>query len=254
MPLTDQVAIVTGASRGIGRAISLALAGQGANVVVAARTEPVPGTVEETAAMVEDLGRKALPLEMNVTDEADVKRVVDKALETFGRIDILVNNAGSNWMRPIVDFESKRWELVLKVNAYGPFLCSKYVLPHMIEKGKGHILSISSIAAVRYNRGGSAYSASKAALDALTLSLAKEAHQDGICVNALRVEGSINTPGTTMLLRSGRSAESMWPPEVVAEAASYVCQHPFPFTGQIITIGELRRHVPKIDEILSSFD
>ncbi len=253
MSLTDQVAIVTGASRGIGRAISLALANAGAHIVVAARTEPIPGTVEETATMVRELGREALPLEMDVASETDVKHTIDETLKKFGRIDIMVNNAGTNWSRNVADFESKRWELVMKVNVLGPFLCSRHVLPHMIERGSGHILNISSISAVRPRPGSSAYSASKAALDALTIASSMETHEHGVQVNALRVEGTIETPGTTMLLQL-KPTEPMWPAEIVGEAASYVCSQPFPYTGNICALAELRSSVPRIDEILSGLE
>ena len=251
MSLEQQVAIVTGASRGIGRAIALALAERGADIVVAARREPVPGTIEETAAMVEDRGRRALAVDMNVAKEEDVQRTVAEALQAFGRIDMLVNNAGTNWSRPIRDFEPQRWELVLKVNAFGPFLCSRAVIPHMAERGSGHILNVSSIAAVKAGPGGSAYSASKAALEALTHSLAAELHSDGVCVNAIRLEGVVETPGTTMLLSSTGHREGMWPPEIMGEAAAYICSQRFPFTGQVRTIASLRRYVPRIDELLA---
>ncbi len=252
--LRDQVAIVTGASRGIGRAIALALAARGAHIVVAARTEPVPGTIEETAAMVRQLGVKALPIETNVTDEEDVRRTVEAALRDFGRIDILVNNAGTNWRRNIREFEPKRWELVLKVNAYGPFLCAREVIPHMVQRGSGHILNISSIAAVRADPGSSAYSASKAALEALTIGLSNELFKDRICANAIRLEGAVATPGTTMLLRTGTPVETMWPPEVMGEAAVFMCSQPFPFTGQVRTIASLRPYVPRIDALLTEFE
>ena len=250
MPLSGQVAIVTGASRGIGRAIAIALAERGANVAVAARTEPVPGTIEETAALVEKAGGRALPIEMNVASEADVQRTVEETMARFGRIDILVNNAGTNWSRPVHEFEAARWELILKVNTLGPFLCAKYVIPHMMKQGSGHIINVSSIAAVRVHEGSSAYSSSKAALEALTMALANELHQHRVCCNAIRLEGVVETPGTTMLLQSTRAASDMWPPEIMGEAAAYLCQQPFPFTGQIRTIASLRKFVPRIDEIL----
>ncbi len=250
MNLKDRVAIVTGA----GRAIAVALAARGADIVVAARTEPVPGTIEETAAMVRELGRRALPVEMSVASEEDVRRTVAAALAEFGRIDILVNNAGTNWNRTVQEFEPRRWELILKVNAYGPFLCSREVIPHMIERGGGHILNVSSIAAVRVNPGSSAYSASKAALEALTTGLSNELYRHRVCVNAIRLEGSVATPGTTLLLKTGTPIERMWPPEVMGEAAAYCCSRDFPFTGQIRTVASLRPFVPRIDELLRVFE
>jgi len=134
MTLTDQVAIVTGASRGLGRAIALALARGGAHVVVAARTEPMPGTIEETAAMVEELGRRALPIEMNVTDEAQVQGMVARTLETFGRIDILVNNAGVMQTKPLLDLTEEDWDRIVDVNQRGLFLCLQAVAAQMVAQ------------------------------------------------------------------------------------------------------------------------
>ena len=246
-----RVAIVTGSSRGIGRAIAIELAEQGADIVVAARREPVPGTIEETAELVEQRGRRALPVDLDVTDEAAVTAMTDETLRRFGRIDMLINNAGTNWSTPVADFPRSRWELVLRVNTLGPLVCSKAVLPHMTERGSGHIVNISSIAAVRMRAETSAYTASKAALEGLTGVLAREVQPEGLCVNALRVEGNIETPGTTMLLKL-KPDRAMWPPEIVAEAVSYICRQPFPFTGQVRTIASLRRFSPRLDEMLRS--
>jgi citronellol/citronellal dehydrogenase len=252
MSLQGKTAFVTGASRGIGRAICLSLAESGANIVAAARTEPVPGTVKETAAMVEALGRRALPIELNVTDEDAVEHAIAQTIETFGGLDLLVNNAGTNMLGAVQEIDSKRWELVMKVNALGPFLCAKYAIPALPRDGTAHILNISSIRAVQPRVDSSAYCASKAALEALTMVLARELHDEAICVNAIRLEGTVATPGTTELLSLPLAPERMWPAEIMGEAAAYVCRRRFPFTGQVRTIKSLRRHVPRINEILSN--
>ncbi len=252
MDFEGKTAFVTGASRGIGRAICLSLAERGANVVVAARVEPVPGTIEETVAMVEALGCRALPIELDVTDEGAVKAAITRSIEAFGGLDILVNNAGTNMPSPVRDIESKRWELVMKVNAVAPFLCSKYAIPALPRDGTAHILNISSIRAVQPKAGSSAYCASKAALEALTTVLAHELHDDCICVNAIRLEGTVATPGTTQLMQTTVPLERLWPVEIMGEAAAYMCSRRFPFTGQVRTIKSLRRNVPRIDEILAN--
>jgi NAD(P)-dependent dehydrogenase (short-subunit alcohol dehydrogenase family) len=252
MGLEGKTAFVTGASRGIGRAICMSLAERGANIVAVARVEPVPGTVEETAALVETLGCRALPIELDVTDEDAVKAAIARSVEAFGGIDILVNNAGTNMPSPVRDIEAKRWELVMKVNALAPFLCSKYAIPVLPRDGTAHILNISSVRAVQPKAGSSAYCASKAALEALTTVLAQELHSDCICVNAIRLEGTVATPGTMQLMHTTVPSERLWPVEIMGEAAAYICSRRFPFSGQVRTIKSLRRNVARIDEILAT--
>ena len=186
-----------------------------------------------------------------MTDEEAVKRAIAQTVEAFGGLDLLVNNAGTNMLGPVKDIESRQWELVLKVNALGPFLCAKHAIPALPRDGTAHILNISSVRAVQPRAGSSAYCASKAALEALTTVLARELHDEAICVNAIRLEGTVATPGTTQLMNLPLAPEHMWPVEIMGEAAAYVCSRRFPFTGQVRTIKSLRRHVPRIDEILS---
>jgi len=144
MRLSGNVAVVTGSSRGIGKAIAVGLAREGADIVVASRTEieneRLPGTIYKTADEVRALGRRALPVRCDVTSEQSINDMVVKALAEFGRIDILVNNAGVAYPYPLVETPLKRWELMLKVNLTGAFLCIKAVLPKMIEQNSGSII------------------------------------------------------------------------------------------------------------------
>jgi NAD(P)-dependent dehydrogenase (short-subunit alcohol dehydrogenase family) len=204
--------------------------------------------------MVQSLGRRALPAEFDVGRAESVQETVRRGLEEFGRIDILVNNAGTNWARPFLEISPSRWELVLRVNTTGPFLCSQAVLPAMLERGRGHILNISSIAAVPADGpdGSIAYSVSKAALDRLTLGLAGELRGRGIGVNGLRVEGAVHTDGRRLVPFTTDDVAGWWPPEVIGYAARYVAlQDPTTFTGQIIPIGDLRPLVAEIDQVLA---
>ena len=221
--LTGKVAIVTGTSRGIGKAIAVGLAGAGARVVLAARSEVrkeggLEGTIHETASAVESLGREALAVRCDVTDESSVKAMVDAALSRFGRVDILVNNAGVAFFHPIAETPLKRWETVLKVNVTGAFLCARAVLPHMMERKSGSIINISSLAADERDLGtvptGVAYAVAKAALDRFTYGLAAEAGKFNIAVNALKPKDPVDTEGmrfwTTEDARKGWvSAEKM---------------------------------------------
>src|SRR3990170_2403766 len=148
-PLSGQVAVVTGASRGIGRAIAVEFARAGADVVVTARTSEavpskLPGTVEETARQVEALGRRALAISADVTNEEQVQAMASRTLEEFGQVDILVNNAGISFPAPFHQTPLKRWDLVMNVNLRGPVMCTQAFLPSMMERRSGSIINVSS--------------------------------------------------------------------------------------------------------------
>ena len=202
MKLEGKVAIVTGASRGIGKAIALALAREGAEVVVAARTEeetgPLPGTIHKTADEIRALGRRALAIKTDVTKEEQVAEMVRRALEEFGHIDILVNNAGITIPGTVIDIPIKRWDLIIAVNLRGTFLCTKAVLPIMVEKRSGSIINLSSILASREIVGSVAYGVTKAAIERFTYGLAEEVKEYNIAVNAL-CPGYTDTEGLRFL-------------------------------------------------------
>jgi NAD(P)-dependent dehydrogenase (short-subunit alcohol dehydrogenase family) len=202
--LQGKVAIVTGASRGIGKAIALGFAREGAKVVVAARSESapserLPGSIHETAAEIEALGGTALAVPCDVTREESIAALVETTLATFGRIDILINNAAVDFPSPARDMPLRRWEIVLKVNITGPFLCAKAVLPAMIAQGGGSIVNITSNAGAERGSGtvgySSVYAVSKAALDRLTWALAAEEGVHNIAVNAVKPWGVVSTEG-----------------------------------------------------------
>ncbi len=205
--LEGRVAIITGAGRrgGIGEAIARRLAREGCHVVLADLCKPPeetlhPGTgqweeLQAIAREVEALGVRALPVRVDVTDADAVQAMVAATEEAFGRLDILVNNAGAVFApAPVVQMDERAWRKTLEVNATGTFLCSKYALPLMIRGGRGgRVVNISSVAAERPRPYLSAYAASKAAVIALTQSLAQEVAPYGITVNAV-LPGDIDTP------------------------------------------------------------
>jgi len=214
MRLKGKVAIITGASRGLGRDFALDFAREGADVVVAARTETegkLPGTIYKTADEIRAIGGRALPIRCDVTSEESVSEMVQKALKEFGRIDILVNNAAVAWWPPITETPLKRFEIVLRVNLIGVFLCVKAVLPPMIKQRSGSIINISSYAANKRVRGfsGISYGVSKAALERFTWGLAAELGQYNIAVNAIKPLKVIGTEG--ILAQAGPNAnKSDW--------------------------------------------
>lgn len=205
-PLKDRVAVITGAGRkgGIGEAIAKHLARAGSRVVLGDICEaptdlPNAGsgqweTLVEIARDIDASGSQALPLRVDVSDADSVREMFDHAQKTFGRLDILVNNAGvAVGPAPVVQMEEEAWRRTLEINATGTFLCCKIGLPLMIQSGKGgRIVNISSLAAKRPKPFVSAYAASKAAVMALSRSLAQEVAQFGITVNAV-LPGDVDT-------------------------------------------------------------
>ncbi len=192
-PLSGKVAVVTGASSGIGRAIAIEFARAGADVVVSARSSEkapskLPGTIEDTAREVEAAGRRAIAVPTDVTDEAQVQAMAQRTLDELGRIDILVNNAGISFPAPFSKTPLKSWDLVMNVNLRGPVMCTQAFLPRMLEQGSGRIINISSYLAEVLMPGMMSYSVSKIALEKLTQALAAELQPKNIAVNALRIE------------------------------------------------------------------
>lgn len=190
--LHGEVAIVTGAGRGFGRVFAIALAKAGADIVLVSRTV---AELDITANEVRQIGRDALPVVADVTDEEQVQNVVDSVLNRCGKIDILVNNAGTGRTHlPIQDTRLDQWEFVMKTNVTSMFLCSRAVGREMIKRRKGRIVNVASMSGYIINRGvhGGAYDCSKAAVVALTKVLASEWAQYGINVNAI-APGYFNT-------------------------------------------------------------
>jgi citronellol/citronellal dehydrogenase len=187
--LTGKVAVITGASRGIGRALALGLAGDGCAIVIAAKsvtsTEKLPGSIYTVAQEVEALGAESLPVPVDLRDAEQIDALAKQALERFGQIDILINNAGALWWQPLLDTPAKRFDLVLGVNARAAFLCSRAVLPSMIERRGGHIINMSPPLDLSLVPGRIAYSISKLGMTLLTHGLAEEVRGHNIAVNSL---------------------------------------------------------------------
>jgi 3-oxoacyl-[acyl-carrier protein] reductase len=181
--LTDRVALVTGGARGLGRAIAVRLATQGADVVFLDLADP--STAAETTAAVEALGRRALFVPGSVTDPDACRAVVDATIETFGRIDILVNNAGITRDTLIMRMTDDAWGRVLEVNLFGAFYMTRAVLRPMLRARRGRIVNVSSVSGQAGQEGQANYSSSKAGLIGLTKATAREVASRGITCNAV---------------------------------------------------------------------
>lgn len=192
MNLENKVAIVTGASRGIGKAIALKLAKDGADVVVTATTLE---TAQKTAKEIEAIGRKALPLAVNVADFSNAESLVASAFETFSKVDILVNNAGITKDNLLIRMTQEQWDDVLSVNLKGAFNCIRAIARKLMKQRSGKIINITSVVGIMGNAGQANYSASKAGVIGLTKSVARELASRNIQVNAV-APGFIDTDMT----------------------------------------------------------
>ena len=180
--LTGKVAIVTGGGKGIGRAIALGLAGAGAAVTVAARTQ---GEIDAVAAEIRGMGGKALAVVTDLTVNEQLENLVRATREAFGRIDILVNNAARSFLRSLLDLREDGWDKVFDTNVKAAWLLSRLVARHMIEQKGGNIINITTVGAEKAELGMAAYGCSKAALKMLTRCMAREWAGLGIRVNAV---------------------------------------------------------------------
>lgn len=219
--LDGKVVVITGASKGIGRAIAFAFAAVGAKVVLAARTRE---TLEQVTTELRESGAEALAVPTDVTNVDAVKQLIQRTLDAYQRVDILINNAGIGHFGPVVDFDPDAWDAVLNSNLKAVYLCAKYALPSMLEQGSGQIINVLSIAAKVAFQASSAYCAAKAGALALTKVLASEVRQQNIRVTAV-LPGSVHTPFWDGVPEHP-DFEQMLTPEHVAGTVVSVCQQP----------------------------
>ena len=243
--LKGKVAIITGASRGIGKATAVAYAREGAKVVVAARSETespkIAGTIHATAALVREAGGEALAVRCDVTDEEQVEAMVRQAMEAFGRVDVLVNNAGANIMGDITELTPKRWDLGLRVNLRGPFLAMKFALPHMMKQRSGSIINLSSWMAHAILPEVTNYVIAKVAVERLTAIVAKQGAEYGIAANCFDPH-LILTEGILYALPKDTDFSEYRRPEAVEAPMVWLArQSAATFTGRTLRIADWDR-------------
>jgi 3-oxoacyl-[acyl-carrier protein] reductase len=240
LKLTGKVALVTGAAQGIGKAVAMLLARNGADIVV---SDINLEKAEETAKEIESIGSKAMAIKVNVADLNNVERMVEAILDKFGKIDILVNNAGITRDKLILRMTEEDWDAVLDVNLKGTFNCTKAVVRHMAKQRGGKIVSIASVVGEMGNAGQVNYAASKAGVMGLTKTMAREFAQRGINVNAI-APGYIETPMTEVLpekvkeeLKRLIPMERLGKPEDVAEAVLFLVSEESNYiTGHVLNV------------------
>ncbi|WP_434034926.1 SDR family oxidoreductase [Cupriavidus sp. a3] len=238
MTLQGKTLFITGASRGIGKAIALRAARDGANIVIAAKTavpDPrLPGTVYSAAKEIEAAGGKALPVVVDVRDEGQVAEAVAQAVGKFGGLDILVNNASAISLTRTPDTPMKRYDLMMDINVRGSFVCAQICLPHLRRADNPHILTLSPPLNMRPNwfADHAAYTTSKYAMSMITYGLAHELRNEGIAVNALWPKTLIGTSALVNVTDADGAGRARMP-DIMADAAYQILTQPSPHvTGQ----------------------
>jgi len=232
LSLKDKTLFITGASRGIGKAIAMRAAKDGANIAVVAKTkEPnpkLPGTVYTAVEDIETVGGNGLPCIADIRFEEQVKGAVDATIEKYGGIDILINDASAINLSPTLETTMKRFDLMFSVNVRGTFLCSKLCIPHLKKAENPHILNLSPPLNLdpKWFAHHVAYTMSKYGMSMCVLGMAEELKNDGIAVNALWPRTSIATAAVKNLLGGESAVKHSRKPEIVADAAYYILTKP----------------------------
>lgn len=241
MSLKGKTLFITGASRGIGLAIALRAARDGANIAVAAKTETphpkLPGTIYSAAEEIAKAGGKALPLVVDVRDEASVRDGLERTVAAFGGLDIVVNNASAVQVTPVTQTDMKRFDLMHQVNARGTYMVSKYAIPYLEKSANPHILMNSPPLDMqeKWFAPHTGYSMAKFGMSLVVLGLAGELRSKGIAVNALWPRTTIGTSAIRNLLGGDETVQMSRSPEIMADAAYAIFQKPAKsFTGHFL--------------------
>ena len=250
MSFAGKSVIVTGASRGVGKAIATELGRRGALVVCAARasaTNPLrlPGTVDETARAVTEAGGRGVAVQCDLTSDDDVARLVDVTMERFGRLDMLVNNAAVTFGGDL-DIEMKRFDVLMRINVRAPLLATRLAQPHLaVAPDGGRILNVGSVTATGYFPTMMTYGMSKAALEHLTVTSAAVLRASNIAVNCYRIDVQVASEGYVM--NSPGADHSAWADTATAaDGAIWMLEQPVGWTGRIVPMLALAEHVPSI--------
>jgi len=232
MLFANKTALITGATRGIGKAIAIRLAKEGANIIIAAKSveenAKLGGTIFSAAKEIEDAGGKALAIQCDIRFEEQIKNVVDKGIEKFGGIDIVVNNASAISLTTTEQTESKRFDLMHSINVRGTFLVTKACIPYLKKSSGAHILTLSpplNMDSKWFNKHV-AYTITKYSMSMMTIGWAAEFKKDNIAANSLWPRTTIDTAAVRNLLGGTMLANMSRTPDILADAAYYILQKP----------------------------
>ena len=252
------VAVITGASRGIGKQLALDFARSGYDVVCLARSNrdapsKLPGTIEETAELAREAGANALALPLNVQNEDEVRVVADQVYAEMGRCDVLINNAAIAVPGKTLDQPTKRWRLAMDVNVNGPLYMMYYFCPRMREAGSGRVINISSGASDAPEFGRVSYTVTKRALEALTEAMAFELAEGNVAVNCIKLELAVWSEGFAFTL-GDVDTSGFEDPVIMSDAALWLAKQPLDYTAQVLTIAQFRemgvvRPVTKVGQV-----
>jgi NAD(P)-dependent dehydrogenase (short-subunit alcohol dehydrogenase family) len=243
-PGSNPVAVVTGASRGIGKQLCVDLAQAGYDIVCAARSARdapgrLPGTIDDTARLVERHERRAMPVAVDVQNEPAVATLAERLYAEWGRCDLLINNAAIAPPKPALQDSIKRWRLAVDVNLNGPFYLMYHLCGRMAAAGGGRVINISSGASQLPDFGRPSYMATKLALEGLTRALAHELH-GRVAVNCIRIDFLVWSEGFEATLPGDYDTAAFEDPVVVSDAVRWLANQDLSYTGEILTLGELR--------------
>ncbi len=241
--MTQPVAVVTGASRGIGKRLCVDLARAGYDIVCTARSSQdrpgkLPGTNEETARLVSDEGRRAMPVALDVRDEEGVARLAARVYSEWGRCDLLVNNAALAPPKPALEDSTKRWRTGVDVNVNGPFYMVYYFAPRMVEAGEGRVINISSGVSQMPEFGRASYMTTKAALEAMTRALAFDL-SGKVAVNCIQLEVAVWTEGFAATLPEDAPVQ-FEDAVIMSDALLWFAKQSIDYTGKVLSIAQLR--------------
>ena len=243
--MSTPVALVTGASRGIGKRLCADLAAAGYDVACAARTSQaapgrLPGTIEETAHAVTEKGRRAMAVALDVQDEDACRALAERIHREWGRCDVLINNAAVAPPKPALADSIRRWRLAVDVNLNGPFDLMYHLCPRMAEAGGGRVINVSSGAAVAPEFGRASYTTTKLALEGLTQCMANDL-AGRVAVNCIRIDLPIWTEGFDATLPADFDRSAFEDAVIMTDAVLWLLRQGLDYTGHILTLGALRK-------------